>query len=666
MSISRRGFLSSSIATAGIAVVSRGVPVWAKRRKKPEPDPPLFQDSFRRTDRDGWGWPWFNQRYGRTWAVGDGKAIYRTPAFENEIFTTPYRPNPILVMDHDVKNVNLHGSFSTNNDSARIGLLARASTYSDFYAVYVGGGMLKISRCSFHEEKVLAKVPFAIEPGQPFQLAFKVGGSGPVRLQARAWRRGEPQPSGWTLSTQDASDKALLGRGAFGVFTEHALDKKGSVVRCTEFTAKSGQPPTATRPGVVLSMAGPAYDGQKKVRLVAKSAVPAKIRFQVGTEPTLTQDVSEWPATEVSERALSGRAEISLVPYGSTPIIYWRAVTERSGVTDVGPISSMRVGHAAGLPVRFAFGACTRWPPSPRKSFDNARRHLPDFYLHQGDFGYATHRAIYHAPDSYQDHWVRMMLDPHFSALAREAPIGLFQDDEDYGANNATAASLRPFTVDAWDELTANPPGPYFEFRYGAVAVFKVDCRRFSSGNKGVPENARSKLGSEQKSWLKSAMRAASDDPSIDLMIVASPQAFGSDTSPASWRRTYEQEWSELMSFFQSLEAPVLICSGDAHGHRLHEYPQKNLQADTPRVVEFVSAGTEKSKWSDGDDTDVLISKAKGSGFGLVELGPEQDVAGVRTRILTVTAIKSKDGTAHWTPKQYLVVRGVGLLPLLL
>lgn len=665
MSISRRGFLSRSFASAGVIVVSRGIPASARRRKKPKPDPPLFHDGFRRIDRDGWGWPWFNQRYGRTWSVDDGRALFRTPPLENEIFTTPYRPNPVLVMDHDVKNVNLQARFSTNNVTARVGLLARAVSYSGYYAAYVGAGVLKISRCGFQDEKVLAKVPFALSEGQPFDLVFKVSGSDHVRLEVRAWRRGEVEPSGWTLSTQDSSDAAITDRGAFGIFHEHAMDKRGSVVRCLEFTARSGQPPSYTRPGVVVSLAGPAYDSQKKIRLVAKTAVPADIHFLVGPEPTLTQDVTRWPATDVSERALSGRAEIDLSGFGSAPVVYWRAVAKRRGITDLGPISSARIGHSSGLPVRFAFGACTRWPPSPRRSFDRARRLLPDFYLHQGDFGYATHRSIYHAPDSYQDHWVRMMMDPHFSALAREAPIGLFQDDEDYGRNNATKASLRPFTVPAWDELTANPPGPYSEFRYGAIAVFKVDCRRFSSGNKGVPEDVRSKLGDEQKSWLKDSMRAASDDPSIDLLIVASPQAFGSDSSPASWRRTYGQEWAELMTFFQGLKAPVLICSGDAHGHRLHEYPQKNLQADVPRVVEFVSAGTEKSKWSDAADTDVLISNAKGSGFGLVELGPEQDVGGVRSRILTLAAIKSTDGTAHWAPRQYLVVRDVGLLPFL-
>ena len=665
MSISRRGFLSSSFASAGVVVVSRGVPVWARRRKKPEPDTPLFHDGFRRVDRSGWGWPWFNQRYGRNWSVDNGKALFRTPPFENEIFTTPYRPNLLLVMDHDVKNVNLAGTFSTNNVTARVGLLARAAGYADFYAVYVGGGMLKISRCSYHDEKILAKVPFGISEGQVFNLVFKVSGDDSVRLEARAWRKGESEPGGWTLTAIDSSDKALTERGPFGIFHEHALDKSGSVMRCQEFTARSGQSPVPTRPGIVVSMAGPAYDDQKKMRLIAKTAVPSDIQFLVGTEPTLTQDVTKWPATDVSDRALSGRAEIDLSGYGAAPLIYWRAVAKRKGVTDLGPVSSVRLGHSAGLPVRFAFGACTRWPPSPRRSFDHARRLLPDFYLHQGDFGYATHRSIYHAPDSYQDHWVRMMMDPHFSALTRECSIGLFQDDEDYGRNNATKASLRPFTLNAWDELTANPPKPFFEFRYGALAVFKVDCRRFSSGNKGVPEGARSKLGDEQKSWLKTAMRAASNDPSIDLMVVASPQAFGSDTSPASWRRTYEQEWAELLTFFQELDAPVLICSGDAHGHKLHEFPQKNLQADVPRVVEFVSAGTEKSKWSNAADTDVLISAAKGSGFGLVELGPEQDVAGVRSRILTLAAIKSTDGTAHWAPKQYLVVRNVGLLPFL-
>jgi hypothetical protein len=157
-------------------------------------------------------------------------------------------------------------------------------------------------------------------------------------------------------------------------------------------------------------------------------------------------------------------------------------------------------------------------------------------------------------------------------------------------------------------------------------------------------------------------MRKAVDE-GMALLVLSSPQAFGSDVSMESWRGGYLSEWTELVDFFQRLGAPVLIISGDAHGHRLHEYPQKNLQTDVPRIVEIVSSGTEQNKFFDEIDPQFLLKKAKGSGFGLVELGPEQDMGGQRTRTLTLTAVKTSDGSPFWTAS-YLIVKGVGLLPI--
>jgi hypothetical protein len=158
-------------------------------------------------------------------------------------------------------------------------------------------------------------------------------------------------------------------------------------------------------------------------------------------------------------------------------------------------------------------------------------------------------------------------------------------------------------------------------------------------------------------------MKKTSEDGSIGLLVVASPMAFGSDFGSESWRKSYSAEWSDLIDFFQSLEAPVLIISGNVHGHRLHEYPQKNVQPDLPRIVEFVSSGTEHTRFFRHDDLDTIVKKARGSGFGLVELGPEQDLAGQRTRTLTLSALKSANGTPFWT-QEYVIVRGVGIFPL--
>lgn len=660
MGTTRRTFIGG-VAAAGAAVAARAAPALARRRKRKKPEPKwLFRDRFRRRDAAGWGWPWFNQRYGRRAIVSDHRGVYRLPATESRVY---YRPNPILVLDHDVANVDLRATISMSNASARFGLLARALGYGDYYAAHLGpGNHLRLVRCGHHDEKVLARKPFSVVPNRRYRIRFQVRGGTPVRLKVKAWPVTAPEPSAWNVDTTDASTAALRDAGPFGMFAEHGVDGRGAALRVTDVVAWSRDKRSYTRPSITYSMAGPIRDG--RVKVVAKTAVPARIGFEYGTDATFTQGARRVRAGHSSDRAQTAAAELGVAGFAPSSVVHWRAWAERRNIRVYGPASSFRMPPAPGLPVRFAFGSCTKWQPSPRRSFEQARLQLPDFYLHQGDFGYVPHRVIAHAPDTYQDHWIRMMMDSGFAALTRSAPISMSQDDADYGTNLADRKTLRRFTIRAHDELTANPRSAYYTFRCGDVAVFVIDARRYSTGKKVEPER-RSKLGAEQKRWLFRAMRrAAADD--AGLLVVSSPQAFGSDHSPGSWRKHFEAEWSELMDFFGSLAAPVLIVSGDSHGHRLHEYPQKNLDPSVPRIVEFVSSGTEQNKFSDDVDPDVLLRRAKGPGFGLVELGPEETRAGQRTRTLTLTPLKSSDGTPIWAPQRYLIVRGVGILPVIL
>ncbi|HEV2755474.1 MAG TPA: alkaline phosphatase D family protein [Actinomycetota bacterium] len=660
MGTTRRTFIGG-MAAAGAAVAARAVPALARRRKRKKPEPKwLFRDRLQRRDTPGWGWPWFNQRYGRRWAVSGHRGVYGLPPTENTVY---YRPNPILVLDHDVANVDLRATISMSNPSARFGLLARASGYADYYAAHIGpGNHLRLVRCGHHDEKILARKPFYVEASRRYRIRFQVRGTRPVRLKVKAWPVNEPEPPGWNVDTADASPAALTDAGPFGVFAEHAIDGRGAAMRVGDVVAWSQDKRSYTAPSITYSMAGPVQRGRAKV--VAKSAVPARIGFEYGSDATFTHGVRRVWAGHSSDRAQTASAELDLAGFDASAVVHWRAWAERRNVRVYGPTSSFRMPPAAGLPVRFAFGSCTRWQPSPRRSFEQARLQLPDFYLHQGDFGYVPHRVIAHAPDTYQDHWIRMLMDPGFGALTRSTAISMSQDDADYGTNLADRNTLRRFTIRAHDELTANPRSAYYTFRYGDVAVFVIDTRRYSTGKKVEPER-RSKLGAQQKRWLFDEMQRAADDDA-GLLVVASPQAFGSDHSPASWRKGFAQEWAELMDFFDALGTPVLIVSGDAHGHRLHEYPQKSLDPSVPRIVEFVSSGTEQNKFSDDVDPEILLRQAKGSGFGLVELGPEETRAGQRTRTLTLTPLRSSDGTPLWAPQRYLVVRGVGIIPVIL
>ncbi|MDQ4124183.1 MAG: alkaline phosphatase D family protein [Actinomycetota bacterium] len=661
MSTTRRRFIRGAAAAAA-AVAVRTAPAVARRRKgkrkKPEPEW-LFRDRFQRRDASGWGWPWFNQRYGRRWAISDQRGVYRLPATENAVY---YRPNPILVLDHDVANADLRATISMSNASARFGIVARATGYADYYAAHIGpGNHIRLTRCGHHDETVLARKPFFVEANRRYRIRFHVRGAGPVRLKVKAWPVTEPEPRDWNIDTADPSPRALTMPGPFGLFAEHGVDGRGTALRVSDFVAWSRERSSYTAPSITYSMVGPIQ--QTRVKAVAKSAVPAKIGFEYGADATFSNVRRVW-AGHSSDRAQTANAWLDLEGFDPSTVVHWRAFAQRRGIRVYGETSTFRMPPAAGLPVKFAFGSCTRWKPSPRTSFDQARLQLPDFYLHQGDLGYVPHRVVAHAPDTYQDHWTRMFMDPSFQSLTRAVPIGVSQDDADYGTNLADRGTLRRFTIRAHDELTANPRSAYYTFRCGDVAVFVIDSRRYSTG-KNVPPRERTKLGAEQKKWLFDEMTKAAEDDA-GLCVVASPQAFGSDRSPASWRKGFEEEWRELMDFFEELAAPVLIVSGDAHGHRLHEYPQKNLDPNVPRIVELVSSGTEQNKFSDDVDPRILLRQAKGSGFGVVELGPEETRAGQQVRTLTLSALRSTDGTPLWAPQRYLIVKGVGIFPVIL
>lgn len=649
MEATRRELLAGAAASAGALLL--GPPARAARL--------LFFDDFERTPAWGWGGAWYNQRYRRYWRIESGRAVYHLPAAANP---TPYRPNPVVVLDHDVADIDLSAALSANNRSGRAGVLARLSGYSDFYAACLGpGNQLRLVRGRRNREEVLGRARVQGAPGQRMAVRLSVGGAGPVRLRAKAWSAGRREPA-WQIDVTDASPQALLEPGAFGFVFQHALDGRSVTYQVTEIAARSPEKGRPSAAAVVYALAGPPGVRGDALTLVAKSALPAAIGFELGSEPTLTQDTLKLPYQRASAGAHTVRQRVDLRRFQPGSTIYWRARTVRKGVRRAGPLGRLRVPPEPGMPVRFAFGSCTRWEQSPHHSFERARLKLPDFYLHQGDFGYAMNKVVVHAPDCYQDHWTRELSDPDVAALCTEMPFGMQRDDADYGRNAADRRTHRPFTVSAHNELNANPRGTYFEFRYGDIVVFCIDCRRYSTG-KSIPEGQRSKLGDRQKRWLKERMKAAAADPAVSLIVVASPQSFGSDVSPASWRRGYPAEWEELIDFFaEKVGAPVLIVSGDAHGHRLHEYPQKDLPSTLPRIVEFTSSGTEQNKFFDSVDPTFLLKEAKGSGFGLVELGAETIADGERVRSLRITPFRTDDGSPFWTA-DYVVVRGVGILP---
>ena len=211
-------------------------------------------------------------------------------------------------------------------------------------------------------------------------------------------------------------------------------------------------------------------------------------------------------------------------------------------------------------------------------------------------------------------------------------PLVFWQDDHDYAADNGWADTCQEYAVHAFDELHANPSDDYFDLRWGDVHIWCLDCRLHATDPDGPDDETKSRIGFEQKEWLKAGM-TASDAP---VKIVASAMVFrNKDPDDPGWQSVYTHERDELLEFFSGVDGTVAILSGDSHGHRLiHHFEFGELWEVNSSGTDFPAGGQDNY---DPEHTPINISR--GGGFAIVDLDP----AGPG-RELMIRCIASDDG----------------------
>jgi alkaline phosphatase D len=253
--------------------------------------------------------------------------------------------------------------------------------------------------------------------------------------------------------------------------------------------------------------------------------------------------------------------------------------------------------------------------------------------VHAGDWGYADLTSVFRSGDHFQSRWIRLLRAPDVSGLLDGTPLYFWQDDHDYQADNGWAETCQPYAVEAFDELHANPTDTYFDIRWGDVHVWCLDCRLFATDPEAPDDANKSRIGAEQKEWLKAGM-SSSDAP---VRIVAAGMAFRNkvDDDPG-WHNVYTHERDELLGFFADVDATVAILSGDSHGQRLiHHFEFGELYEITSSGTDFPAGGQ-----GNNDPEHTLVNIDDRSGFAVIELedaGPD--------RKLTIRDIANDDGT---------------------
>ncbi len=579
----RRTFIARGLALAGGGIAA-GLAGIGPARAAPKT---LFSQSFSLLeDTDaGWGPQWFSQRYGRAWGVKDGLAFFEMP--DPQFGAAKSFPNPVLVLDQDVAGIDLKARMSSRNPNARFGLIARAVSYGDFYACYVDGLKLIVSRFSGKEEHVLAAGELP-RPGKfGYFIRLAVAGAGPVVLQAKAWPGDALQPPFWHATATDESSP-ITEPGAFGALFMHD-DWVGwkANVKTSSFAALSPEVARPSIPSITFAFAGRITEtaGVIRTRVVAKTAIPAQVQFQWSTDPAFGT-YQTTPVLDPKSKLCVVKAWLTDLPRAAK--IHWRAVATTAGGAIVeSPIKSFNTPPAKDQALSFAFGSCTDYE-IPTRSCEVAATLNPDVFVHMGDFGYAmtgAEAAGFRTADAYQDRWGRMLASSSVGKVLDKMPWIMLQDDQDYGKGNCWSGNVPEFSVGAWNAISGNLKQRYFAMRFGDAHFFFIDTHRWADDPKAPDGPGRTILGGAQKAWLKQTM-AASD---AALKVLFSPVPL------RHMQMHYSEEHAEMLAFFSSIQShgrKVLVCAGNSH---LHNIARRRPASGGSAVNTFVSSGSDKT-----------------------------------------------------------------------
>ncbi|MFN2586752.1 MAG: alkaline phosphatase [Actinomycetota bacterium] len=613
--IDRRAFLRAAGRSAAAAAF---LAACESEQQSPPGDPPPATVGFTERfgpDGDGWGPRWLNVRYEGPLSVEDGRGVVAVePAVEKALqegkAVAEYMARPVIVPSFHLADCVVLGTVELDGP-VEAGFLAHG-TYDEGYALLLREGEMRLYRYDVVDRTLLAKTE--VPTDGEVRLALSVAGgviSGRVLGDEDVVVEHEdprPLPPGFAGVVVNPASTSVGGRGLFADVT---ID--GPVVEWA--------------PRFAYRFAGAVQE--TRARVTARTEVPAAVAFEYSTDEDFADSV-----VAPSRKPAGGLGSVHrwLEDLEPDTLYHWRPLAVRDGMRFPGPVATFRTPPRAGAPVRFAYGCCTSGRVTEYPSFETARSFDPAFYLHSGDWGYADLTCVARRADHFQARWMRMLRERNIAALLNQTPLMFWQDDHDYQGDNGWAETVQEYAVRAFDELHANPADEYFDVVWGDVHVWCLDCRLHASDPLAPDGPRKTRIGFEQKEWLKRGM-AASQAP---VKVVASAMVFRNKVpEDPGWHNVYAYERDELLEFFSSVDGTVVILSGDSHGQRLiHHF-------EFGELYEINSSGTDFDGGTQGnnDPEHTLVNLTGVGGFALLDLDP----AGPDRKV-TVRVIGSKDG----------------------
>lgn len=615
--IDRRAFLRAAGASAAGAAVLGACDGAADPAPRPAGAAARVTEHFER-DGTGWGDKWLNVRYEGPLSVRDGKGIVEVePAVEKALQegkeVAEYMARPVIAPGLDAEDVKVAARVELDGP-VEAGVIARV-TYDESYALLVREGEARLFRYDVVDRKLLAQEPL---PG------FRGGAE--VVLSVEGTRISGAVTADGDAVRIEAEDPEPLGRGFAGVLVNPASTTEGGRALFSDVLIDAPGADEAA-PRFAYRFTGAFEEG--RARVTARTEVPTAVAFEYSRDEGFGDSVvtpSRRPEGKL------GSVHRWLENLEADTLYHWRPLAVRDGMKFPGPAATFRTPPPAGAAVRFAYGCCTSGRITAYPSFETARSFDPAFYLHSGDWGYADLTCLARRADHFQAKWLRMLRERNIASMLNQVPLLFWQDDHDYQADNGWADTVQKYTIGAFDELHANPTDEYFDVVWGDVHVWCLDCRLYATDPLAPDGPGKSRIGFEQKEWLKRGMTSST----APVKVVASAMVFRNKVpEDPGWHNVYEYERDELLEFFSSVEGTVVILSGDSHGQRLiHHF-------EFGELYEINSSGTDFDGGSQGnnDPEHTLVNINGVGGFAVVDL----DEAGPDRKV-TVRAVGARNG----------------------
>lgn len=276
------------------------------------------------------------------------------------------------------------------------------------------------------------------------------------------------------------------------------------------------------------------------------------------------------------------------------------------------------------------FGSCVRYMANRGQPVWTAIEHNdPDLMIWMGDNMYGD--AL--DPDILFEEYMRQRDVESVLPVIRNTSNLAIWDDHDFGLNNHDRRNpIKEKALKVFEEVWANPaygekgnPGVYFDYSYGDVDLFFIDCRYYRDPNEEPGHEGKTMLGIQQYDWLTAKLQAST--ATFKLILSGSGWSAAKGPGGDSWA-SYLHERDQLFEFIRKKKiSGVVLLSGDTHVGELNAIPWSQRGGyDYYDLVSSPLAQPREDSWMERNP-EVRIRPVyfNDSNFGLIEFYLEEE-----------------------------------------